>query len=126
MGTSGRGEEDEGHPALLSDFLPKGMALTLVFFLHTCGFHPPPPRCGLPAWNPPSFIFSKRLCLLSPAMLMVVLVTRGRLAKAQRPRVQLSQPEKQTQMLVPRQLSLGGEDQAECKSRRESPQEEVR
>lgn len=59
-------------------------------------------------------------------MLMVVLVTRGRLAKAQRPRVQLSQPEKQTQMLVPRQLSLGGEDQAECKSRRESPQEEAR
>lgn len=49
----------------------------------------------------------------------------GKTSKAQRPRVELSQPEKQTEMLVPRQLSLGGEDQAECKSRRESPQEEV-
>lgn len=49
----------------------------------------------------------------------------GKTSKAQRPRVQLSQPEKQREMLVSRQLSLGGEDQAECKSRRESPQEEV-
>lgn len=50
----------------------------------------------------------------------------GKTSKAQRPRVQLSQPEKQTEMLVPRQLSWGGEDQAERKSRRESPWEEVR
>lgn len=116
VGTSRR--EEAGHPALLSScFLSEGAALTLVFSLHASGFHPMMWAASL------EFPFLHIIFFPTSATLMMVLVTWERLAKAQRPRVQLSQPENHTQRLVPRphmrgekqlplQLLLDGKGQA--------------